>query len=227
MNSQSFDVAWDLDGTLADTEPLKKQAHQAAIAELGGEWLLTDLAYRSLIGQSSSAVKTAILTACGLGSIDHDQYLALKRGHYLALAEAEAQLHPGAFPLLTYLHNLGFKQIVVSSSGRREVDLIIAKTGIKPFIVDTVSADDTRRPKPDPEAYLLARRRFGIGRNVVVIEDTDSGCASALAAGCKVMAVRHSLNGPHTFKGVQHVTSVRAYTDPSLFLRQLRATLTA
>ncbi|MBI3698538.1 MAG: HAD-IA family hydrolase, partial [Acidobacteria bacterium] len=58
-----------------------------------------------------------------------------------------------------------------------------------------VSADDVRRPKPAPDAYLIALDRLRIGPTAAVaFEDSASGLEAAGAAGLPVLALRHSFN---------------------------------
>ncbi len=53
-----------------------------------------------------------------------------------------------------------------------------------------VTAEDVRRGKPDPEAYLLAARRLGVSpEQCVVVEDAPAGIEAAKAAGMLVIAV--------------------------------------
>ncbi|GLY04510.1 HAD-IA family hydrolase [Actinoplanes sp. NBRC 101535] len=54
----------------------------------------------------------------------------------------------------------------------------------------TVTADDVRTGKPDPEPYLLAAERLGVDpARCLAVEDAAAGIRSALAAGCTVLAV--------------------------------------
>lgn len=53
-----------------------------------------------------------------------------------------------------------------------------------------VFADDIGHGKPHPEPYLLAAERMGRGTSeCIVLEDSDAGVESALAAGCGVIVV--------------------------------------
>jgi sugar-phosphatase len=53
-----------------------------------------------------------------------------------------------------------------------------------------VTADDVRRGKPEPEAYLLAAQRLGVPpEQCMVIEDAPAGIEAAHAAGMRAIAV--------------------------------------
>ena len=54
--------------------------------------------------------------------------------------------------------------------------------------------------KPDPEPYLLALSRFGIEpSNALVIEDSERGLRSAVAAGIHCAAVYHPFTANQDF----------------------------
>jgi sugar-phosphatase len=53
-----------------------------------------------------------------------------------------------------------------------------------------VTADDVRRGKPEPEAYLLAAQRLGVpSGQCMVVEDAPAGIEAAHAAGMRAIAV--------------------------------------
>jgi beta-phosphoglucomutase-like phosphatase (HAD superfamily) len=77
---------------------------------------------------------------------------------------------------------------LVTASSRAIMDAVLKVTGLS-FGV-TVCGEDVRRPKPDPEPYMLAATRLGVpAAGCVVLEDSPTGIAAARAAGCPVIAV--------------------------------------
>jgi HAD superfamily hydrolase (TIGR01509 family) len=72
---------------------------------------------------------------------------------------------------------------------------VLDKTGLKQFFDETVSADDVTHHKPDPEPYERALNIFGlIPTEAIVIEDSPTGYASAVAAKIPVLIHRHAAN---------------------------------
>ena len=199
-------IAWDLDGTLANTERLKYRAHLAAVETMEGEWRLTADAYLRLVGTSSRLAVTTITHTCGLADVTYEQYSEIWLGHYLKLLDTEVRLHPGVPELLSFLFSLGLRQVIVSSSSEREIMRVLELTKIADVMHGIVSADDVQHPKPHPEPYLLALDRLNLpASEVVAVEDTDAGCQSAQSAGLGVVAVKHDLNTTHRLP-TQHVT---------------------
>jgi beta-phosphoglucomutase-like phosphatase (HAD superfamily) len=55
-----------------------------------------------------------------------------------------------------------------------------------------VTGDEVERGKPHPEPYIAAAAALGVDpRHCVAIEDSPTGAASALAAGCATLGVPH------------------------------------
>lgn len=54
-----------------------------------------------------------------------------------------------------------------------------------------IVAEDCEAGKPDPQPYLLAKKRLGLSAETVacVVEDSTSGVLSGKKANCKVIAV--------------------------------------
>jgi sugar-phosphatase len=78
--------------------------------------------------------------------------------------------------------------IVVTSGSRLLAGARLSTIGIDPPA--TVTADDVRRGKPDPEPYLAAARKLGFDPSeCLVFEDTSTGVTAAKAAGSTVLGV--------------------------------------
>lgn len=64
-----------------------------------------------------------------------------------------------------------------------------------------VTAEDVRRGKPHPDAFLLAAARLGVDpSDCIVVEDSASGIAAGISAGMRVLGVgRHAEHGDPTW----------------------------
>src|SRR5215471_8232089 len=80
---------------------------------------------------------------------------------------------------------------VASGSVRRLVDRTLAALGIADWFAAVVSAEDTRRHKPEPDVFLEAARRLGAApARCTVYEDTEVGLEAARRAGMHAIDVR-------------------------------------
>ena len=97
-------------------------------------------------------------------------------------------VQPGARELLAEVKAAGLPHALVTSSERRFMDAVLARTGLR--FDALVCAEDVSVTKPDPEPYLLAAKLLGADpARCFALEDSPNGVASAEAAGCQVIAV--------------------------------------
>ena len=72
---------------------------------------------------------------------------------------------------------------------RERLDRTLARAGLA-FEV-TIAGDEVSHAKPAPDMFLLAARRLGVER-CVVIEDSAPGVAAGIAAGMPTLGVRRT-----------------------------------
>ena len=96
---------------------------------------------------------------------------------------------PGARELLAELAEAGVPCALVTMSWRRLAEPVVA--ALPPGAISVaVTGDAVQRGKPHPDPYVLAARRLGVDpADCVAIEDSPTGLRSAVAAGCRVVAV--------------------------------------
>ena len=96
----------------------------------------------------------------------------------------------GAAQLLDDL--FGVPHALVTSATR---DLAVARMGAAGLRMPdlSVTAEDVRRGKPHPDAFLLAAAGLGVdAADCIVVEDSANGIAAGISAGMRVLGV-----GPH------------------------------
>ncbi|MCX4471283.1 HAD family hydrolase [Micromonospora sp. NBC_01655] len=85
---------------------------------------------------------------------------------------------------------------VVSGSTRESVTASLSALGLLDRFDVLVCAGDYARPKPDPEAFLLAARLLGVPpRSCLVFEDADLGIRAATEAGMASVRVPQPRQG--------------------------------
>ncbi|WP_019548987.1 HAD family hydrolase [Streptomyces sulphureus] len=174
----------DMDGTLVDTE----QHWLDSVAELlaahgespGDETLLhyAGLPFDTAVPQLAAHLPFSV----------EETARRLDAAFMLRIA-AGVTAQPGAVGLLELATAHGTPVALVTASGRPVVDLVLRTLGAERFAC-TVTADDTARSKPHPDPYLAATDLLGVEpSDCLAVEDTPTGVASALAAGCRVLGV--------------------------------------
>jgi len=192
-------VLFDMDGVLVATEELKAKAHFETVHRYGGR--LAPEYYGEVMGTSHDAAAAAFISASG-AKLDPATYAEVFRSVYGGLLRGGVDVLPGVRALVSALRGRGYRLAVVSSSLQWMMDEVLSQTRLGAQFDAAVSADDVSEEKPSPEPYLKALAELGLEPGqAVVVEDSESGVASAIAAGVPVIAVRHQYNGRHDMSG--------------------------
>lgn len=84
----------------------------------------------------------------------------------------------------------GYKIAVCSNSIRKTVEVMLSKTKLIDYVDFFISNEDVENPKPHPEMYIKASKRFNLHpKECLVIEDNIRGIKSATSSGCELMVV--------------------------------------
>lgn len=182
-------VLWDMDGTLIDSEHIAVEALRRAMLENG----LPDLPdlYDRVVGKAADVVYRSLVEEFGL-NLDPVSWELRKHHHHFAAADA---IHPfpDAAAVFQELERAGIGQAVVSNSDRAIVDVQLRLAGLSRPGMITVSRNDVRTGKPDPEGYLRAAWLLRAEPDeCLVVEDSLSGAAAGLAAGMRTLFVSHA-----------------------------------
>ena len=179
-------VLFDMDGLLIDSEPLWFEVETEVMTRLGGTWTPAD--QEALLGSSLDRSVRYFLDRASVPA-DPAQVADWMSGGIVAkVLERGVPIMPGAAELVATVAASGLPYALVTSSRRRFVDAVLARTGLRFPLV--VCGDDVTRGKPDPEPYLLVTSKLGVPPgDCLVLEDSITGVTAAQAAGCFVVAV--------------------------------------
>jgi len=164
-------VAWDVDGTLVDSEPLHHRALVAATLTFGID--LSDLPEQHFRGIHMGDVWTA-LRARLPPALQEAEWLYAITSHYIADRGVLKPL-PGAVETIAALAIREVPQACVSNSHRAIVETNLDALGISRFMAFTIAFDDVAAGKPDPEPYRIAARRFGLAPAAVLAVEDQRG----------------------------------------------------
>ena len=157
-------VLWDFDGTLVNSEPMWIEHEKDMLVRHGASW--PEEQFKAQIGEPATVTAQRISESCA-GAITVAQAYEELHARICARFEAgEIPFLPGARELLTDIRAHGVPCAMYTSSNKRIMSVIARVVPEFEFIVD---GDDVKNPKPDPEGYLQAMRRLGVGPEEVVI----------------------------------------------------------
>lgn len=183
-------ILFDFDGVLADTEPIHFACWREVLIPFGIE-LSWAYYVRECIGVSDRAMLER-LGAARRPPIQADEIwpsYAMKRKRFQAWIAAEPPFLETTLDLIQELKE-SYMLAVVSSSHRSEVEPPLERAGIRPCFQAIVCGMEVANLKPAPDPYLRAAELLG-ARSPLVVEDSDAGVDSAIAAGFKVLRLAH------------------------------------
>ena len=189
MASHFFDaVFFDMDGLTINSEPQWLEAEIELTAPYGYKWSTDDQA--ACLGGPLWRVGQYMADVCN----------GVKDGPYFHNAIVDlmakkvskfADFMPGAKSLLGELQEASIPLALVSASPREIVDAALNHVQPIPFHI-TISSDDVKETKPNPEGYLKAASLLQVDiTNCLILEDSATGVKAAQASGARVIAVPH------------------------------------
>lgn len=215
MSSPDFPAAvlFDHDGTLVNSEPQWAVAKRAVAERYGVGWSTED--DLATLGRT---VPTSARLMVERGAGNTVEAITAELGRAVADSlTGEVPFLPGMRALLDELERAGIPGAVVTNA----LTVVAQGTasGAPEVLRVVVSQEDVEHAKPHPEPYLRAARLLGVDpARCVAVEDSQTGAASAAAAGMPVVVVPGELS----VEPAPGFVPVEAHTDVTLaFLRSL------
>jgi HAD superfamily hydrolase (TIGR01509 family) len=181
-------VFFDMDGLLVDSEPLWLESETEMMAEFDYQWVESDQA--ACLGGPLDRVGDYMSGLIGGKRDGHSLMLEIIE-RMVVKFKGDLPFMPGAVELINDLRARNVEITLVSASPRSLVDAALSNFEINPF-ARSISSNDVKVTKPDPEGYLLAAASGGHDiSNCLVLEDSLTGVTAAKASGAWVLAVPH------------------------------------
>ena len=179
-------VLFDMDGLLIDSEPLWFEVETEVMTRLGGTWSPAD--QETLLGSSLDNAVRYFMERAAVPADPAEVGEWMVSGIVDKVHDHGVRIMPGATELVAAVAAAGLPYALVTSSQRRFVDAVLARTGLRFPVMVT---GERRHPQQAPSRAVPARRQpAGVppGR-CLVLEDSITGVTAAEAAGCFVVAV--------------------------------------
>jgi HAD superfamily hydrolase (TIGR01509 family) len=176
----------DLDGTLADSLAVLREAYFSFLSKFGAEGSLAE--FERLNGPSLPTIVECLRETYSLSENSADLMTfysqLLQQGHGSAPPAA------GALMVLRQARSRGWKVAVVTSSPRHIAIKWIERVGFKDHVDTVVGGDEVNAGKPSPAPYQLAISRLEcVASQSLAVEDSRLGACSAVAAGLPTLAI--------------------------------------
>ncbi len=193
-------ILWDHDGVLVDTEYWFFKSNQRALSEAG--IALNKNTYRQFMIEGKSCWDLASDIGMSVSDIEHHRNnREVYYQEYLVSEDIEIPGVLDALEILSKTHRMA----IVTTSKRCHFDLIHKNRSIVPFMEFIITREDYALSKPNPEPYLLGLKMLGAkAQSTLIVEDSQRGLQSAIAAGIDCAIVDNQFTRNHDFTGAKY-----------------------
>jgi len=197
MNTE-YGLIFDVDGLVANTEPLNARVTIRVLDEMFGLKGVRPEDFAAGYGRGAEMFVRVGARVHGL-ELTNEQTKAAAELREQYLVEGVRTEGLPAFPgVLDLIHEAlkadSFRLAIATSATRELSEAILEAVQVPHAQMVYVSGSDVTRKKPDPQIFLIAIERLGIeAARCVVFEDAPSGVQAARAAGARCVAVTNTV----------------------------------
>ena len=210
-------ILFDLDGTLANTDPIHFLTWQELLRTYDLE--IDEAFYKTRIsGRLNPVIVQDILPH--LTVVEGKRVADEKEAHFRRLA-TELQCLPGLPDVLAWTDECRLQRALVTNAPRANAEFMLEILELIETFPLVILAEDAPAGKPDPAPYRLALSRLGVKpEEALAFEDSPSGIRSAVAAGIYTIGIA-STHPPQNLYDAGAAMVIPDFTDSQLwsFLR--------
>ena len=213
-------IIFDVDGTLGETEPVHREAFNAAFKAEGLGWHWSSELYREISRMQGGQARLRYYLEtyhpeCRQRFEEEDLYATVHRQKTRMfgrlLEDSGTSLRTGVGRLITDARSVGILLGVCTTSQLETFEiLVINALGFEAisWFKAVVSGKDVQERKPDPEGYIKVLQKLRVTADeAVVIEDSQLGVQAARAAGIRAIAAPSELTREGDFSEAEIVLS--------------------
>ncbi len=184
-------IIFDMNGVITDDEHIHELATKEAFSDIGIQLTAED--YRAFcLGRTDIAAFKDLFEKFDVQHQNTSELIAKKSIRYQELIKENLKIYPG---IVDFIKNQSSKYTLAltSSSTYDEVTGVVNLLNIKDFFKIIITANDVKRGKPHPEPYLLTAKQLNVNpKECLVLEDSENGVLSAIAAGMVCVAITNT-----------------------------------
>ena len=168
-------VVFDMDGVLVDSEPIWRAVEQEVFAGVGIEVTEDDLL-------ETMGVRVADVVERWHRRHPWDEPSRQEIAETIVERVADAieqggALNEDAVRAVEYVHGLGLRLALASSSPMRLIRAVLSLGGLADRFEVVLTAEDEEEGKPDPAVYVSAARELGVpAERCLAVEDSAERC---------------------------------------------------
>ncbi len=215
----SFAFVFDMDGVIVDTNPYHKIALRQFATKYGYH-LDEEGLVKKIYGRTN---KEWIPNLFGrtLTPEELHHYGEEKEQMFRDIYQKDIKPLNGLREFLDQMDELNIPRAIGTSAPRSNVDFVLKETGLQKYFSVMLDESDVTHGKPNPEIYINCAARLKMPpAQCIVFEDSLSGVASGIAAGCPVVGVATT----HTTQELGTKVVIKDFTEinPSELIAKIR-----
>ena len=185
-------IIFDLDGVLVDTKKFHYLALNEALKKCGVKETISYEDHLRKFDGLPTYEKLKILNDEGILDKKFNKSVhKYKQIYTKKTLNKNIQYNKNTFELFKKLSKK-FKIAIATNAVKTTLDTCIRKLKIKKFIDFSISNENLKNPKPNPEIYLKIFIKFGLyPKNALVVEDSYVGREAAKTSGANLLAIKH------------------------------------
>ncbi len=196
---ESRALIFDVDGTLAETEEVHRQAFNEAFVKASLDWHWDQALYKALLQVAGGKERIrAFERQQGRQLLSDAELMQLHRTKTMRYAELIANggcpLRPGIEALLVAARRRGQRLAIATTTSRGNIDALLTAALGKDWselFAAIVAGDEVPRKKPAPDVYLEVLSRLGLSASdCFAFEDSGNGLVAASLAEIPVLISR-------------------------------------
>ena len=207
-------LIFDLDGTIAETEEIHRQAFNHAFRQAGLNWYWSRPLYGDLLSVTGGCERIRHFINryspafsrpdCLTEFIDGLHQAKTEKFHETLLA-GRIPLRPGVKRLVLEAREAGVRLGVATTTTASNVTILLETSldAAAPSWFDVIAAGNVvPRKKPAPDVYQHALQALGAGPDsCLAIEDSENGLRASLGAGLRTLVTTNRYTRAHDFSG--------------------------
>ena len=172
---------FDLDGTLLDSDQMIIETFHYLYKKYKPADFKVDEA--KLLTFSGPPIRETLKNE--FPEYDQEEFLKIWRQESIKNYPIYTKLFPGTLEILSTLVEKKYNVAIVTNKHRTASDEAFKLFGIADLGIWSVSGDDVKRQKPDPEGIFIAMKHFGVNdrKDVIYIGDSVYDASTAENAG--------------------------------------------
>jgi HAD superfamily hydrolase (TIGR01509 family) len=180
-------LLFDLDGTLANTDPIHFQTWRDLMQTYG--LAIDEVFYRAnFSGRRNQEIVKDLLPQ--LSELEGEALSLQKEAEFRDRSAQVLSPTVGLLDLLNWIEQQGLAQAVVTNAPVENAEFMLRVLGLAETFKTVVLGDQLPAGKPNPLPYQVALEKLGItAKEAIVFEDSASGIRSAIGAGIQTIGV--------------------------------------